>query len=572
MKEMANKDNSRTSAESYRDNRKARLAQSAKKNKKKSEKSKAIAKTVKTVVAIVLAVAIAFGIVWKIVDDTAVIKKHTTVITVGDKSSDAAVDMKISETEFIYYYNQYLSNIYTYAQQYAMYGYNIGIDASKSPDEQDYGTDENGNSIKLSKYIEDETIDTLQTCKILYNEAVKAGYELTADEQNDIDEQIEELRTTAAENNYSLNSYLRASQGKGVNEKFLREQLKMQTIVSRYQTDLATYLTNSYSDAEIKAVYDANTSDYNNVDARTFTFAVEALTANDGETDEQLATRQKAANEKLKAKAEAMKKASTSEKAFLDQATKNTSSSDSYDADSSTALNETSKSTITSYISEDAAKWAFDSSRKAGDVQVFTVGSGDDVLSYVVLYIVKPSYAGLASNVRHILVSFTDDTSSSSEATDEQKEVAKKTADELYAQWKNGEKTEDSFAALAKEKSADTGSAADGGLISGITSTSSYVESFRNWAVDSSRKVGDTGIIESTYGYHIMYFCGKDYAWKDTIRSNKASEDFEKKIEDFKASDEYKLTKKDKKLDRALRSYLKEFKENLAMSNSSSSY
>ena len=71
---MANKDTQRTSAESYRDDRKARLAQSAKKSQKKSEKSKAAAKIVKMVVAIVLAVVVAGGIVWKVLDDTAAIK------------------------------------------------------------------------------------------------------------------------------------------------------------------------------------------------------------------------------------------------------------------------------------------------------------------------------------------------------------------------------------------------------------------------------------------------------------------------------------------------------------------
>ena len=175
----------------------------------------------------------------------------------------------------------------------------------------------------------------------------------------------------------------------------------------------------------------------------------------------------------------------------------------------------------------------------------------------------------MAANVRHILISFTDDTSSSSEATDEQKKAAKASAEEIYKQWQSGAKTEDSFAALAKEKSKDTGSAADGGLISGITANSNYVESFRNWATDSSRKVGDTGIIESEYGYHIMFYSGKDYAWKSTIRSTKSSEDFEKKLTELEDSDEYKLEKNDKKLDKALKSYLKSFKQRLAMSNSS---
>ena len=559
---MANKDTQRTSAESYRDDRKARLAQSAKKSQKKSEKSKAAAKIVKMVVAIVLAVVVAGGIVWKVLDDTAAIKKNTTVFSLGD-------DIRVSEVEFTYYYSQYLNNIYSYAQQYAMYGMNIGIDPTKSPDEQNYGTDADGNDVLLSDYIKDETISALQSYKILYAEALKAGYKLTDDEQKSIDDQVEELRNTAAENKYSLNAYLKASYGKGINEKFLRKQLEMQTIVTRYQSDTSTNLTNSYSEADIKAVYDADPSAYNAVDARTLSFAIETLTAKDGESDEQLATRQKAAAAKVKAEAEAALKACTSEKAFLEQAKKKNSSTEDYDAESATALTEAAKSTLISYVSEDAAKWAFDSARKSGDVKLFEVGSDGNVTSYVILYINKGSYAPMAANVRHILISFTDDTSSSSEATDEQKKAAKASAEEIYKQWQSGAKTEDSFAALAKEKSKDTGSAADGGLISGITANSNYVESFRNWATDSSRKVGDTGIIESEYGYHIMFYSGKDYAWKSTIRSTKSSEDFEKKLTELEGSDEYKLKKNDKKIDKALKSYLKSFKQRLAMSNSS---
>ncbi len=558
---MANKDTQRTSAESYRDDRKARLAQSAKKSQKKSEKSKAAAKIVKMVVAIVLAVVVAGGIVWKVLDDTAAIKKNTTVFSLGD-------DIRVSEVEFTYYYSQYLNNIYSYAQQYATYGMDFGIDPTKSPDEQNYGTDADGKEMLLSDYLKNETISALQTYKILYAEAIKAGYKLTDDEQKSIDDQVEELRNTAAENKYSLNAYLKASYGKGINEKFLRKQLEMQNIVSRYQSDTSKKLTDSYSAADIKAVYDKDHSAYNAVDARTLSFSVETLTAKDGETSEQLAARQKAATAKVKKEAEKALSACTSEKAFLEQAKKKNSSTENYDAESATALNEAAKSTITSYVSEDAAKWAFDSARKAGDVKLFEVGSNGNVSSYVILYISKGSYAPMASNVRHILISFTDNASSSSEATDEQKKAAKASADKIYKEWQSGAKTEDSFAALAKEKSKDTGSAADGGLISGITSSANYVESFRNWATDSSRKVGDTGIVESEYGYHIMYYSGSDYAWKSAIRSAKAKEDFEKQLNELEGSDEYKLNKKDKNIDKAVKDFLKTFKQRLAMSNS----
>ena len=75
-------------------------------------------------------------------------------------------------------------------------------------------------------------------------------------------------------------------------------------------------------------------------------------------------------------------------------------------------------------------------------------------------------------------------------------------------------------------------------------------------------------VVESEYGYHIMYYSGSDYAWKSAIRSTKASEDFEKQLDELEGSDEYKLNKKDKNIDKAVKDFLKTFKQRLAMSNS----
>lgn len=65
-----------------------------------------------------------------------------------------------------------------------------------------------------------------------------------------------------------------------------------------------------------------------------------------------------------------------------------------------------------------------------------------------------------------------------------------------------------------------------------------------------------------------MYYSGSDYAWKSAIRSTKASEDFEKQLDELEGSDEYKLNKKDKNIDKAVKAFLKTFKQRLAMSNS----
>lgn len=557
---MANKDQM-NSAEAYREERKARLAQSAKKNQKKSEKHRTLANAAKKIVAIVLIAAIACGLAWVVIDQTGAIKKLNTVASYGD--------IKISELEFTYYYTRQLSNLYSYADYYAQYGMDMGIDSSVSPDEQNYGTDEDGKEITLAEYLKNATIEALQEYMILYHEALDAGYKLTEEEETAINDDVEALREEAATNNFSLNAYLKASLGKGVNEKFYREQLKMEKIVSRYQTDRNETITNSYAEADVEAIYNKDKDNYDAVDMRMYTFSVAALTAKDGESEEELAKRQEAANNKLKAEAEALAAASTSEKAFLTQVEKLEADTKSYDADSSTNMAESSKETITSYVSEDAAKWAFDDSRKAGDVKMFTIGEADAVTGYCVVYLTKTQYAPIAVDVRHILLSFLEDPSdTTSTPTDKQIAAAKTSADEIYKQWQAGEKTEDSFAALAKEKSKDSGSAADGGLITGITSTSSYVESFLNWCFTEGRKPGDHGIIESSYGYHIMYCSKTDFAWKDTIRSTKADEDFTKEMTELKESDKYKIEKNDKAIDKAVDSFLKTYKKNLALSNS----
>lgn len=102
------------------------------------------------------------------------------------------------------------------------------------------------------------------------------------------------------------------------------------------------------------------------------------------------------------------------------------------------------------------------------------------------------------ANVRHLLVEF-------AENTDAGKAVAKAEAERLLQVWKDGAATEESFVALVKEFTDDPGSVETGGLYEDIHPQSPYVEAFLNWAIDPARKVGDMGIVETEYGYHIMY-------------------------------------------------------------------
>ena len=67
---------------------------------------------------------------------------------------------------------------------------------------------------------------------------------------------------------------------------------------------------------------------------------------------------------------------------------------------------------------------------------------------------------------------------------------------------------------MANEHSDDKdGKVTDGGIYTGITSSTSFVKPFLDWCMDKERQVGDYGIVKTDYGYHIMYFSATEPIW-----------------------------------------------------------
>ena len=117
-------------------------------------------------------------------------------------------------------------------------------------------------------------------------------------------------------------------------------------------------------------------------------------------------------------------------------------------------------------------------------------------------------------NVRHILIEPVPDEDAETDEsgnpvlTEQNWEDARVKAEEIYDMWLSGAATEDSFAELAGEYSSDPGSAATGGLYEEVY-PGQMVQTFNDWCFDESRQPGDSGIVETDYGYHIMYFSGQ---------------------------------------------------------------
>lgn len=121
-------------------------------------------------------------------------------------------------------------------------------------------------------------------------------------------------------------------------------------------------------------------------------------------------------------------------------------------------------------------------------------------------------------SVRHILIEPEAADETATGYTDEEWAAAEAKANDVYALWQQNP-TEDYFAELANEKSADPGSNTNGGLYEDFPSNQMVAE-FSDWCFDQSRQPGDTGVVKTTYGYHIMYFVGQTEtkAWMDTVR------------------------------------------------------
>lgn len=126
-------------------------------------------------------------------------------------------------------------------------------------------------------------------------------------------------------------------------------------------------------------------------------------------------------------------------------------------------------------------------------------------------------------DVRHILItpeSTPVDGSTTGETTisDEAWADAEAKAKEILSQYLAGDKTEDSFATLANENSQDPGSNTNGGLYTGV-SQGDTVEAFDAWCFDDGRQVGDADIVKTSYGYHVMLYCGSATVWQEQVKS-----------------------------------------------------
>jgi hypothetical protein len=113
--------------------------------------------------------------------------------------------------------------------------------------------------------------------------------------------------------------------------------------------------------------------------------------------------------------------------------------------------------------------------------------------------------------VRHLLVLAGENSGMSWEQRREK-------AQELCDLWQNGGGTEMYLAELAEQFSDDNSSRSNGGLFTDLTTEEELDETFKAWFSDSNRTAGDSDLIKSQHGYHIVYFCDSVDQWRYASR------------------------------------------------------
>lgn len=567
--------NEKSKAEQYRDERKARIAKSAKKNAHSMEARNTAKKVVNKVISIVLCAVIVLGVVAFSLNYYGALQR---VIKIGGVGSDQSVTI----AEYEYYYMRAYNQV-RYQAQYYQYYYQTsnGYDLSLTPEEQTQTTkDADGNEITWAEKLHEDTLEIIQLHKAYYNEALKMGLKLTKADEAFIDKQIEDLRDEAksagsnssssnSENKvtYSLNAYLRKVYGGSINERFLRKQLKIQVLAQKYLTERTNEIAKGYDQKDIDAEYKKDTTAYDFVTFRAYTFKTTELTKEDNETDDAIKARQAKANAEVKKNANDFYNAVTNDATFTAKAKELNKDTADYNVDKETKYSML-KSTAQSTFSEDAAKWLFDSSTKVGSKKLF---SDEEKGKYIVVLALSKPHQEQTVTARHILFQ-TKDQSSGNDLSEEEIAKKKTQAEDVLKKFNEGDKTEDSFAALANEYNEDTGSSSNGGLYEHIY-PGQMVTEFNDWVFDANRKAGDVELVETDYGYHIIYFVakdGKDY-YDSAIRSSKANEDIETETKALQEGKDYVVGLGPRRMNYAETRVLKKIKYLVELSNANSS-
>lgn len=470
-----------------------------------------------TFVAIMVVIALlAIGsLVNSGIKGSGVIEKNTIAATVNGQ--------EMNSVELNYYYNDAINEMYQtayeqYTSYFELFFEAMGLDVSKPLDQQ---TNPDTNDT-WANYFVNAALDSAKHDYTLSQLAKQENFELPEAARTTLDTQLNNLKVNAQLYGYSnADSYLKLVYGAGSDMESYETYLTRAALADAYYQNHMDSLT--YDQAKLDEQAKGKENNYNSYDY-SYVYLSYTSFQKDGTKDENGNTTY-TDEQKDAARAEAKKNAEE----LLALGNLDDIRDKIKDYEQSEIVVNDMKNQLHTNVNTLLVDWLAAEERTPGEIGMLENATAAEEGKestvngyYVICFTKKNDNTAKMSNVRHLLVQFEggeeDEISGEMNYTAAEKEAAKTKADELLKQWKDGAATEESFIELVSKNTDDTGSATTGGLYEDIHPGSPYVANFLSWSVNPERKVGDVEIVETEYGYHIMYFSGySKLSYRDSL-------------------------------------------------------
>ncbi len=399
--------------------------------------------------------------------------------------SAAMVTYSLYDT-YHYYYNQFGAE---------MLQYYFGIDPNKPLNEQ-YSDKDKG--VTWFDVFKTEAVDGFCNSLALCEAAHAAGIELTELDRKYIDSEIDAIEQLAVKDGLTLKKYINNVYGKNVKEDDIRKSLEIYRLANKMR--YRDYGKMTVTPEEIQEKVDKEGEIYLTRDFIYF----ELTLANE-----------EAKNVKIKEYSAKLKEAKTEEE-FRAIVAEFVESEYCVNKEIKKKVN---TQTVQNNVPEDDKNaldtWSFASGTVVGSTYL----EEDNACQIVYMAVSEPAMNEAETRNMYTIVLEPFGYGSL--------DGCKAKAEEIYNKWKaDGAKLED-FKALVKQYSTDDVSVFADGLYPNIQKDE-MIDDLDAWLFDEKLEVGSHALMNTEYGYHIVYYAGKgESAWKasviDEIKESKVS-------------------------------------------------
>lgn len=500
-------------------------------------------KTTVSVVCMVLVLALFIGVIaWSKIVDNGVFFRNTVSVS--------SENYEVNNAMLSYYFN-------TQYQQMASSLQQMGVDTSVNLKNSQYS-----GTKSWYDFIMEQAIAQVENVLVLCEAAKAEGFTLDDHDKEHIDEAVESIKSMAKSyvDQYggSESYYIRNIYGYGVNLDDIRDAIELSQIASAYSQKLTD--SYEYTEEEWSQYLEENRSDFLVVDYVSYTFDsadfkeeeaettaadteaadtevstsasdADETAAADGDAEKELSDEAKEAKAKATALYQELLAYKDSAKEIFDTNIKDHLShvvyADTEDADEKAAsiaadIENTVSEAVANSTSSDFLQFAFGKERTADAF----LSEDDTNGKYTVYLITKAPYVEEYNtrNIRLIALSAHEGD------VDE-------TCEAVLKEFEKGDKSENSFAELAKTYSYDSNAQENGGLYENQAKNDLAVDELSEWLYNDDRAVGDyTHVSNGSDGdeeiVYIVYYVGEGLVkWQRDVDAAMVSEAYNEAYE-----------------------------------------